>query len=89
MPRSVISRVAEARSVHRAIVNRLRFFTLSTVYVEEQMEKLQFDGKAIEGLRELVEHHAHQQERCQQPASNAAESHGRASESSEEARRVP
>ncbi len=53
------------------------------------MEKLQFDGKAIEGLRELVEHHAHQQERCQQPASNAAASHGRASESSEEARRVP
>jgi hypothetical protein len=38
-------------------------------------EKLQFDGKAIEGLRELVEHHAHQQERCQQAASDAAESH--------------
>ena len=60
MPRSFISRVAEARSLHRAIVNRLRFCPLSTVYVEDQMEKPQFDGKAIEGLCELVEHHAHQ-----------------------------
>jgi len=52
------------------------------------MEKPQFDGKAIEGLRELVEHHAQQQERSKQPSSNAAEGHGRANPS-EEARRVP
>jgi len=52
------------------------------------MEKLQFDGKAIEGLRELVEHRAHQQEHSQQLSPDAAEGHGRASPS-EEARRVP
>jgi hypothetical protein len=58
------------------------------VYVEDKMEKPQFDGKTIEGLRELVEHHAHQQEHAQQLSSNAAEDHGRA-KPSEEARRVP
>jgi hypothetical protein len=71
-------------------VNRLRFCTLSTVdaedQAEDQMEKPQFDGKAIEGLRDLVEH-SHQQERSRQPSSDAAEGHGRANPS-EEARRV-
>jgi hypothetical protein len=52
------------------------------------MEKSQFDGKAIEGLCELVEHHAHQQEHSQQLSSDAAEGHGRANPS-EEAGRVP
>jgi hypothetical protein len=50
------------------------------------MEKPQFDGKAIEGLRELVEHHEHRQEHSQQ-TSSAAEGHGRAN-AYEEARRV-
>ena len=37
------------------------------------MEKPQFDGKAIEDLLELVQHHEHQQERSQQSCSDAAE----------------
>ena len=69
-------------------MNRLRFCALSTVYVEDQMEKPQFDGKVIEGLRELVEHHAHLQEHSQQLSSDAAEDTGRVNPS-EEARRVP
>ncbi len=52
------------------------------------MDKPQFDGKAIEGLRELVEHHEHRQEHLQQTSSDAAEGHGRAN-ASEEARKVP
>ena len=51
------------------------------------MEKSKFDGKAIEGLRELVEHHE-KQERSQQPSSDVAEDYGSAN-SSEEEKRVP
>jgi hypothetical protein len=36
------------------------------------MEKPQFDGKAIDGLRELVEHHEQKQQHSQQPSSDAA-----------------
>jgi hypothetical protein len=51
------------------------------------MEKPQFDGKAIEGLFELVQIHDHQQERPQQPCSDAVEGHERAN-ASEQAREV-
>ena len=69
-------------------MNRRRFRTLSTVYAEDQMEKSKFDGKAIEGLDELVEHHENQHERSRRPSSDAAEDHGRANPSEEE-KRVP
>ena len=52
------------------------------------MEKPQFDGKAIEGLLELVQTHEHQQEPSQQPCSDTAEGSERAN-FSEQARRVP
>jgi hypothetical protein len=52
------------------------------------MEKPRFDGKAIEGLAELVEHHENQQERSRQLSSDVAERHGRTNPSKEE-RRVP
>ena len=68
-------------------MNRLRFCTLSTVYAEDQVEKSKFDGKAIESLRELVEHHD-QQERSQQPSSDIAKGHG-SSNPGEEEKRVP
>jgi hypothetical protein len=51
------------------------------------MEKPQFDGKAIEGLLELVEHHEQKQPHTRQPSSDGAEGHGRANPS-EETRRV-
>jgi hypothetical protein len=51
------------------------------------MEKPQFDGKAIEGLLELVEHHEQKQPHSQQSSSDAAEGHGRAN-ASQEPRRV-
>jgi hypothetical protein len=50
------------------------------------MEKPQFDGKAIEDLLELVQHHE-EQERSQQSCSDAAEGHRRANASAE-ARRM-
>ena len=37
------------------------------------MERSKFDGKAIEGLGELVEHHENQQERSPQHSSDVAE----------------
>jgi len=51
------------------------------------MEKPQFDGKAIEGLLELVQTHEGQQERSQQPCSDAVEGHDTANTSAQ-ARRV-
>jgi hypothetical protein len=51
------------------------------------MEKSEFDGMAIEGLHELVEHHENQ-ERSRQPSSDVAEGHG-STNSSEEEKRVP
>jgi hypothetical protein len=54
------------------------------------MEKSKFDGKAIEGLGELVEHHENQQERPRQPSSDVAERSGSANPSKEEKeKRVP
>ncbi len=50
------------------------------------MEKSKFDGKAIESLRDLVEHHD-QQERPRQPPSDA-KGHG-SSNPGEEEKRVP
>jgi len=47
------------------------------------MEKPQFDGKAIEDLLELVQHHEQQQERSQQSCSDAGEGHRRANASAE------
>jgi hypothetical protein len=52
------------------------------------MEKSKFDGKAIEALDELVEHHENEHERSRRPSSDAAEDHGRANPSEEE-KRVP
>jgi hypothetical protein len=50
------------------------------------MERSKFDGKAIEGLGELVEHHENQQEH----SSDVAERHGSTDPSIEEKeRRVP
>ena len=48
------------------------------------MERLKFDGKAIEGLGELVEHHENQQERSPQHSSDVAERHGSTDPSIEE-----
>ena len=54
------------------------------------MERSTFDGKAIEGLGELVEHHENQQERPRQPSSDVAERHGGTNPSKEEKeKRVP
>ena len=54
------------------------------------MERSKFDGKAIEGLGELVEHHENQQERSPQHSSDVAERHGSTDPSIEEKeRRVP
>jgi hypothetical protein len=52
------------------------------------MEKSKFDGKAIEALDELVEHHENEHERSRRPSSDAAEDYGRANPSKEE-KRVP
>jgi len=52
------------------------------------MEKSKFDGKAIESLRELVEHYENQQERSRQPSSDVAEGHG-STNPSEKEKRVP
>jgi hypothetical protein len=52
------------------------------------MEKSKFDGKAIESLRELVEHHENQKERSRRPSSDVAEGHGNTDPSKEE-KRVP
>jgi hypothetical protein len=60
---------------------------LSIVYAEDQMEKSEFEGMAIEGLHELVEHHENP-ERSRLPSSDAAEGHG-STNSSEEEKRVP
>jgi len=68
-------------------VNRLRFCTLSTVYVED-LQKPRFDGKTIEGFGELVKHLENQQERFRQPSSDATEDHGSPNPSEEE-KRVP
>jgi len=51
------------------------------------MEKSEFEGMAIEGLHELVEHHENP-ERSRLPSSDAAEGHG-STNSSEEEKRVP
>jgi hypothetical protein len=51
------------------------------------MEKSKFDGKAIEALDQLVEHHENEHERSGRPSSDA-EDHGRAHPSEEE-KRVP
>jgi hypothetical protein len=54
------------------------------------MEKSKFDGRAIEGLGELVEYHENQQERSPQHSSDVAERHGSTNPSIEEKeRRVP
>ena len=54
------------------------------------MERSKFDGKAIEGLGDLVEHHENQQERPRQPPSDVAERNGSTNPSIEEKeRRVP
>ncbi len=54
------------------------------------MERSKFDGKAIEGLGELVEHHENQQERSPEHSSDVAEGHGSTNLSIEEKeRRVP
>ena len=52
------------------------------------MEKSKFDGKAIESLRVLVEHHENQQERSRQPSSDVPGGHGNTNPSEEE-KRVP
>jgi hypothetical protein len=54
------------------------------------MERSKFDGKAIEGLGELVEHHQHQQEGSPQHSSDVAERDGSTNPSKEEEeKRVP
>ena len=50
------------------------------------MEKSKFDGKAIESLRKLVEHHESQQEPSRQPSSDVAEGHANTNPSEEEKR---
>jgi hypothetical protein len=52
------------------------------------MERSEFHGKAIEGLRELVDDRANQQERSRQVLANFAEGHG-GTNPSEEEKRVP
>jgi hypothetical protein len=52
------------------------------------MEESKFDGKAIEDLRELVEHHENQKERSRRPSSDVADGHG-STNPSEEEKRVP
>ena len=61
---------------------------LSTLYPEGGMARSKFDGKAIEGLGELVEHHD-QQDRSRQLSSDVAERRGSMNPSNEEEKRVP
>jgi len=51
------------------------------------MERSEFNGKAIEGLRDLVDHRANQQERSRQLLADFAEGHGGTNPSEEERKR--
>jgi hypothetical protein len=50
------------------------------------MERSEFNAKAIESLRELVDHRANQQERSRQLVADFAEGHGGTNPSEEETR---
>jgi hypothetical protein len=52
------------------------------------MERSEFNGRAIESLRELVDHRANQQERSRQLLADFAEAHC-GTNPSEEEKRVP
>jgi hypothetical protein len=77
-----------APTLHLSNSEQTPFCTLSSIKAENQMERSEFNGKAIESLRELVDHSANQQERSRQLLADFAEGHG-GTNPSEEEKRVP
>jgi hypothetical protein len=83
-----LSTATEAPSLHLSNSEQTPFCTLSSISAEDQMERSEFNGKAIEGHPELVDDRANQQERSRQVLADFAEGHG-GTNPTEEEKRVP